>query len=223
MRSVVAVVTLYCMLSACSDGAPVMTSSTLSDQSALVTTCSGAISTGTHENVKVPAGSSCTLQGVTVKGNVVALENARLTIDNSTINGNVQGEKAAAVHISGGTIGGNIQIQDGWSPGELGVSITGGVRLSNGSIQVTKMATGRIVIADAIVEKGSLQLEENSVSEAVEILRNRVAQNLEFRKHLSSAAKTVSENLVGQKLECKENSPPFTAAANSAVDHHCPS
>ena len=47
------------------------------------------------------------------------------------------------------------------------------------------------------------------------------AQNLEFRKHQSDATKTVSDNVVGQKLECNENSAPFIATANSAGENAC--
>jgi hypothetical protein len=178
--------------------------------------CTGVVVGGAYENIKVEEGATCTLRGVTVSGNVVALKDARLFVEDSRVDGNIQGENAAVVHVRGGRLGGSLQIHEGASPGELGVSITGGVLLTQGNIQITKMRTGRIVVTDAVVEKGNLQMEENAVTTALEVARNRVAQNLEVRKHGGGAAKVVRDNTVGQKLECTENDPPFVGSPNAA-------
>lgn len=180
--------------------------------------CTGVVVGGTYENVTVPEGSTCTLRGVTVSGNVVALRNARLFVEDSRVDGNIQGDKAAVVHVRGGRLDGNLQMQEGVSTGELGVSITGGTVLTQGNIQVTKMRTGQIVVTDAVLEKGNLQVEENEVTTSLEIARNRVAQNLEVRKNRGGAAKVVRENTVGQKLECKENDSPFVGGPNAASE-----
>jgi hypothetical protein len=180
--------------------------------------CTGVVVGGTYENVTVPEGSTCTLRGVTVSGNVVALKNARLFVEDSRVDGNIQGDKAAVVHVRGGRLGGNLQIQEGVSTGELGVSITGGTVLTQGNIQIMKMRTGQIVVSDAVLEKGNLQLEENEVTTGLEVARNRVAQNLEVRKHRGGAAKVVRDNTVGQKLECKENDSPFVGGPNAAAE-----
>jgi hypothetical protein len=180
--------------------------------------CTGVVVGGTYENIKVPGGSSCTLRNVTVTGNVIALENARLTVEDSRVDGNIQGENAAVVHVRGGRLGGILQVHEGNSPGELGVSITGGTVLTQGNIQVTKMRTGRILIADAVLEKGNLQVEENAVTGSLEVTRNRVAQNLEVRKHRGGASKIVRDNTVSQKLECKENDSPFVGGPNTAAE-----
>lgn len=180
--------------------------------------CPGVVVGGTYENITVQEGSTCTLRGVTVSGNVVALKDARLFVEDSRVDGNIQGDKAAVVHVRGGRLGGNLQVQEGVSTGELGVSITGGTVLTQGNIQVTKMRTGQIVITDAVVEKGNLQLEENEVGTGLEVARNRVGQNLEVRKNRGGGAKVVRENTVGQKLECKENESPFTGGPNAASE-----
>lgn len=180
--------------------------------------CTGVVAGGTYENIKVEEGSTCTLRGVTVSGNVVALKNARLIVEDSRVEGNIQGENAAVVHVRGGLLGGSLQIHEGVSNGELGVSITGGTVLTQGNIQVTKMRTDRILIADAVLEKGNLQVEENAVTGSLEVARNRVAQNLEVRKHQGGAAKLVRDNTVGQKLSCKENASPFVGGPNAAAE-----
>jgi hypothetical protein len=180
--------------------------------------CTGVVVGGTYKNVTVPEGSTCTLRGVTVSGNVVALRNARLSVEDSRVDGNIQGDKAAVVHVRGGRLGGNLQVHESVSTGELGVSITGGTVLTQGNIQITKMRTGQIVVTDAVLEKGNLQLEENEVTTGLEVARNRVAQNLEVRKNRGGAAKVVRENTVGQKLECKENDSPFVGGPNAASE-----
>jgi hypothetical protein len=180
--------------------------------------CTGVVVGGTYENVTVPEGSTCTLRSVTVRGNVNALTNARLVVEDSRVDGNVQGDKAAVVHVRGGRLGGNLQVHEGSSTGEVGVSITGGTVLTQGNIQVTKMRTGQIVITDALVEKGNLQVEENELATGLELARNRVAQNLEVRKNRGAGAKVVRENTVAQKLECKENDSPFLGGPNAAAE-----
>lgn len=180
--------------------------------------CTGVVVGGTYENIKVPDGATCTLRGVTVSGNVVALRDARLFVEDSRVDGNIQGENAAVVHVRGGRLGGNLQVYEGTSVGELGVSITGGTVLTQGNIQVTKMRTGRILVADAVLETGNLQVEENVVETSLDVTRNRVAQNLEVRKHQGGAAKVVRDNTVHQKLECKENAPPFVGGPNAAAE-----
>ena len=180
--------------------------------------CTGVVAGGTYENVTVPEGSTCTLRGVTVRGNVVALKNARLIVEDSRVGGNIQGKSAALVHVRGGRLGGDLQVDEGVSTGELGVSITGGTVLEQGNIQIMKMRTGQVVVSDAVLEKGNLQLEENEVTNGLEVARNRVAQNLEVRKNRGGGAKVVRENTVGQKVECKENDSPFVGGPNAASE-----
>lgn len=177
--------------------------------------CTGTL-TGSFDEVIVPVGATCTLAGSTVKGNVKALENARLFMSDTHVGGNVEGDKAAVVQVSGGTVDGNIQIKDGTSSGELGAAVTGGTIVTGGDIQIEKMNTARILVADARVLKGNIQIVENSTSGSLEILRNHVAGNLQVFKNRGGGNKVVSGNTVSQDLQCKENSSPFTGGPNSA-------
>src|SRR5687767_29653 len=52
--------------------------------------CVGTLSGTFDNNVIVRVGETCTLQNSTVKGNVKALENARLFMSNNHVRGNVQ-------------------------------------------------------------------------------------------------------------------------------------
>ena len=183
--------------------------------------CANIVAGGVYQGVTVAAGAACTLDNVTVNGNVVALAGARLVVRASRVNGDILGQSAALVHVTGGIVGGSIQIRDGTAPGEDGVAITGGTVLTQGNIQVARMRTARIVIADAVLQQGSLQIEENVATGSIDVLRNRVAQNLAFRRHQTNAAKTVSGNVVGDTLACSENAAPFVASGNSASSNDC--
>jgi hypothetical protein len=179
--------------------------------------CAGTL-TGTFDNVTVPVGATCTLTNSTVRGNVKALENARLFMSNNQVRGNVEGDKASVVQVRSGTVGGNIQIKEGRSPNELGALVTDGTVVTGGDIQIEKMNTGQVRVSNARVEKGNIQITENITSGSLEIVGNHVAQNLQVFKNRGGGNKVVSGNTVGQDLQCKENTSPFTGGPNTAGD-----
>jgi hypothetical protein len=185
-----------------------------SNNSSSDTRCTGTL-TGTFDNVVVPSGATCTLQGATVNGNVNALENARLFVSATQVRGNVEGDKASVVQVTGGTVGGNIQIKEGNSPSDLGAAVTGGTVVTTGDIQIEKMRTSRVLVSGARVEKGNIQITENDASTSLEILGNTVAQNLQVFKN-RGGNKVVSSNTAGQAIQCKENTSPFTGGPNAA-------
>jgi hypothetical protein len=92
------------------------------------TSCTTTISTGgtINGNLVVPAGANCTLNNVTVTGNVEVGKGARLSVEpvlgqRVTIGGNVQAARCNAVNLdslgvsgSGGliSVGGNVQIEE---------------------------------------------------------------------------------------------------------------
>jgi hypothetical protein len=177
--------------------------------------CVGA-ATGTFANVFVPPGRTCRLSRSTVSGSVLAREGSRLYVSDTRVQGNIDGVEARVVQVHGGSLGGSIQIQEGSSAGEVGASVTGGTVLSQGNITIQKMTTGTIRIADVVLRKGNIQVQENSVGSRLELVRNRVAQNLQVFVNRGRGAKTVRGNTVGQTLECKENTRPFTGGPNRA-------
>lgn len=177
--------------------------------------CVGTAS-GTFANVFVPPGRTCYLSRSTVSGSVLAREGSRLFVSDTRVQGNIDGVEARVVQVRGGSLGGSIQIQEGSSPGEVGAAVYGGTVLSQGNITIQKMNTGTIRIADVVLRKGNIQVQENAVGSGLEIVRNRVAQNLQVFVNRGGGAKTVRGNTVGQTLECKENTRPFTGGPNRA-------
>jgi hypothetical protein len=174
--------------------------------------------TGSFKNVFVPAGASCTLTNARVSGNILAREGARLFVYETITDGNIDGVEAAQLHVRGGRLGGSIQAQDGRSAGQVGIQISGGTVLTQGNITIQKMSTGTISITDARLLKGSIQVQENSTGTRLELLRNRVAQNVEVFVNSGAGAKIVRQNTVQQKLSCKENTGAFTGGPNVAGD-----
>lgn len=174
--------------------------------------------TGTFANVFVPAGATCYLQNATVNGNVLAREQARLYVSNTYVQGNVDGVEARLVHVEGGSLGGSIQIADGSSPGELGAAVFGGTVLTQGNIQIIKMNTGSIRIADVRLEKGNIKVEDNVTGTGLEVLRSYVAQNIQVNKNRGDGSQAVRDNRVLQIVQCKENTPAFQGGPNNAAE-----
>jgi cytoskeletal protein CcmA (bactofilin family) len=78
--------------------------------------CDGSIGAETVENVEVPAGATCRLDGTTVTGNVRVRRDATLDARGVTVDGDVQGENARAVNVTmSSSVDGNIQVEQGGS------------------------------------------------------------------------------------------------------------
>jgi hypothetical protein len=217
--------TLGVLVAGCSDDTRTPTDPSTSDPTTTATggpanadenfDCVGTAA-GAFANVFVPAGRTCYLQRSTVSGSVLAREGSRLFVSDTRVQGNIDGVEARVVQVRGGSLGGSIQIQEGSSAGELGAAVYGGTVLSQGNITIQKLNTGTIRIADVVLRKGNIQVQENAVGSRLEIVRNRVAQNLQVFVNRGRGAKVVRGNTVGQTLECKENTPPFTGGPNRA-------
>jgi hypothetical protein len=181
------------------------------------TPCVGTL-TGTFDNVFVPVGRTCNLQNSTVQGNVKALPESRLFMRNNRVRGNIDGDEAVLVQVRGGTVGGSIQIKEANNTSVIGAEVSGGTVLTQGNIQVEKMNTGGILIRDVRLTKGNIKVEENVTRSSFEIVRNRVAQNVQVFKNRGTNQKFVRNNTIGQIVQCKENQSPFVGGPNNAGD-----
>lgn len=76
-------------------------------------TCRGTIGATTVDNLRVPQGATCTLNGTRVKGTVKVERGATLKASRISVIGNVQAEGAAAVNVAASTVGGSVQIVHG--------------------------------------------------------------------------------------------------------------
>jgi hypothetical protein len=77
-------------------------------------TCRGRIGVRTVDNLRVPSGATCTLEGTTVKGTAKVERGATLYARNVRVIGNIQAENAQRVNVvAGSRVGGNIQVVQG--------------------------------------------------------------------------------------------------------------
>jgi hypothetical protein len=168
---------------------------------------------GTFDNVIVPPGGFCLMFDSKVRGNVKALQNARLRMFNTIVRGNVEGDKPSSVHVHGGTVYGNIHIVEAGDDFFTSAAVFG-VILPNGNIQIEKgrSSFGGWRVEDNTLKKGNIQVVENGFCRNAEnsIVGNHVAGDIQVFKNSGCSPKTVANNTVGGNLQCKENTPSFS-------------
>ena len=135
--------------------------------------CRGTIGAKTVDNLRVPQGASCTLNGTYVKGTVKIERNATLKAYDIRVIGNVQAENARNVVVrAGSTIGGSVQIVQGYAARIVNNRITGDILFDDqdgplsakrnrigGNLQAFQN-TGGVTISDNRID-GNLQCKEN--------------------------------------------------------------
>lgn len=219
--------TIVLVVSACTDATqppPIPDGPRFSHGGPSETICQIFIS-GTHDNVTVPPGQTCFVSGATILGNVKALQDANLFVLNSTVQGNVEGDGPDALQVFGGsTVGGNIFVTgagisppvDGFTTVFIGsVGGLGGITTVLGDVHVLKASANTIFVSEVNFVNGSLKVEDNFTLGLL-IINNQVAQNLQVFKNESGGFKNVFGNVVGENLQCFENSPPFLGGPNTA-------
>src|SRR3712207_3461874 len=96
-------------------------------------TCRGTLGAITVDNLRVPSGASCTLQGTTVQGTVKVESRATLVASAIRVIGNVQAENAARVVVrDGSSVGGSQQVVQGGAARVVGSSVNGDILVEIG-------------------------------------------------------------------------------------------
>jgi hypothetical protein len=135
--------------------------------------CQGFIGALTVENVYVPPGASCVLEGTTVTGNIKVDSAASLTARQVTVLGNIQADGASAVEVlAGSTVGGSVQLKSGGSVHVENVIINGDIQLelNNGALSATGNQVG-----------GNLQVFQNGGNAT--ITNNTISGNLQCKEN----------------------------------------
>jgi hypothetical protein len=137
-------------------------------------TCRDTIGRTTVDNLRVPQGASCTLNGTYVKGTIKVERDARLTAYGVRVIGNVQGENAANVRVlARSSVGGSVQVVQGRAAQVLDSVVTGNILYDEqraavgasrnrvgGDVQAFKN-TGGVTFANNRID-GNLQCKENT-------------------------------------------------------------
>jgi cytoskeletal protein CcmA (bactofilin family) len=135
--------------------------------------CRGTIGAATVDNLRVPQGATCTLNGTYVKGTVKVEQGATLKAFGVRVVGNVQAENARKVVVrEGSRIGGSVQIVQGGAAQILGNRINGDILFDD---------QGRALRANRNVVGGSLQAFQNTGG--LEIRKNRIDGNLQCKEN----------------------------------------
>lgn len=153
--------------------------------------CTGTIGAQTiGDDVRVPAGAACTLDGTIVDGNVLVGPGARLTVTGATIDGNIQDDGGSAGHVAvtDARIGGNIQLEQGSSAAVADTTIDGDLQLESNVGQLR--ATGSTI-------GGNLQANQNTGG--LTIIDNRIDGNLQCQSN--APAPTGGGNVVEGSAE----------------------
>ena len=151
--------------------------------------CRGTIGATTVDNLRVPQGASCTLNGTRVEGTVKVERNARLTANGIRVKGNVQSEGFKNIVLrQASVVVGSVQLENGLSDG-------------SGRVLNTRI-------------NGDLQFFSN---EARMIARgNTILANFQANQNMGGLV--IENNRVAENLQCQSNSPPPTGGNNTAGD-----
>jgi len=103
-------------------------------------TCRGTLGAITVDNLRVPQGATCTLEGTRVKGTVSVERNATLRAFNVRVVGNVQSEDAKRVVVRRSNVGGSIQHVQGGSAVVKRNQVNGDVQMfsNDGQIEIRR-------------------------------------------------------------------------------------
>ncbi len=135
--------------------------------------CTGTIGAVYLDNIFVPDGRSCVLDGTRAKGNVVVGTGATLSARSVSINGNLQAEGSNSVRVFGrSTFGGSVQIVKGGAASIENARINGDIlfdenvgplnasgNVLGGHLQAFKNYGGLTLTNNRM--KGNLQCTEN--------------------------------------------------------------
>ncbi len=152
-------------------------------------TCRGTIGATTVDNLRVPQGATCTLNGTTVKGTVNVENTAKLYANGVRVIGNIQSEGFQTIVVrEGSRVGGNVQLENGRSGG-----------------------TGKVISSRV---EGDLQFFSNKAR--MEARSNTILANLQAVSNTGGLV--IKNNRISENLQCKQNNPPPTGGGNTAGD-----
>jgi hypothetical protein len=147
--------------------------------------CRGTLGRISVDNLRVPQGATCKLNGTRLNGTITVQRGATLIANGVRVNGNVQAENARNVVVRGSRVGGGIQLKQG------GRATIAGNRVIH-DIQFD--ANRRFLRAHRNRVGGSIQVVGNSGGAS--ILRNVVNGNIDCKEN--RPAPTGGRNVAGE-------------------------
>jgi hypothetical protein len=151
--------------------------------------CRGTIGATTVDNLRVPSGATCKLNGTRVEGTLKVERGAKLFASGVRVVGNIQSEGFQTVSVrERSVVEGSVQLEDG---------LRGGV----GKVIATRI-------------NGDLQFFSNKAR--MEARSNTILANLQAESNTGGLV--IKNNRISENLQCKQNNPPPTGGGNTAGD-----
>ena len=146
--------------------------------------CRGSLGSVSLDNLRVPQGAKCTLNGTRLNGTITVQRGAVLVANGARINGGIQAENARNVVVRGSRVGGSIQLKQGGGGTVRGTHVKQDIQYDHNR-RALRAVRNRVV--------GSIQVVGNSGGAA--IVRNVVNGNLDCKEN--RPAPTGGGNRVG--------------------------
>lgn len=146
-------------------------------------TCRGTAA-ARYDNVRVPSGATCTMNGTYIKGNILVERGATLNANQIRLIGSINAEGARSISVVSSRINGNVQHDVG----------------------------GRYTLRSNVIG-GSIQVVANRSSSASSIDRNQVTQDIQVFENRNPVSIT-NNRVVKGNLQCKQNVPAPTGGGN---------
>lgn len=141
--------------------------------------CRGTIGATTVDNLLVPKGATCTLNGTKVKGTVKVANGAKLYASAIRVVGNVQSEGFQAVVLKADSrIGGNVQLENGQRGGNgkvVASRINGDLQFFSNKAKMVSRGSTILANLQAVSNTGGVVLKNNTIAENLQCKQNNTA------------------------------------------------
>jgi hypothetical protein len=137
-------------------------------------TCRGTIGARTVDNLRVPQGATCRLNGTFVKGTVKVQRAATLVATNVRVIGNVQGENARNVVVRGGSrIGGSVQVVQGARARVANSRVNGDILFDENDRRLSVVSSRIGEDVQAFQNTGGVTIRDNRIDGNLQCKANR--------------------------------------------------
>lgn len=148
--------------------------------------CRGQLGRVSLDNLRIPQGATCTLNGTRLNGTITVQRGATLIANGVRVNGSVQAENARNVVVRRSSrVGGSIQVKQGGGATVTGTRVIHDIQFDQNR---------RFVRAHRNRVGGSIQVVENSGGAS--IMRNVINGNLDCKEN--RPAPNGGDNVVGE-------------------------
>jgi thermitase len=117
--------------------------------------CTGTVHWLTADNLLVPPGATCNLTGGRLKGTLKVEDGATLIVDGLYVKGSILAKKSASVQVSESIVDGNVEVEEGGSAILRGTHIQGGAKF---------IKNQRSIFISNNTIRGDLECKENHYS-----------------------------------------------------------